>query len=123
MSTEKKKTYVKTEVRKRQVLDMFAQGKSVKAVKDYLMNEIGLSKFTARDIINEVISEVMSEEYKEQLKASNLIRLDEIASDCINDGDRKNAIRAIDTLNKSIGAYTEKVEIQTDGEIQLNFNL
>lgn len=109
--------------KKKIILDELAKGTPVRKIRKYLEDNYQLSQKTIRDLIAEVISEITSEEEKEALKASNLVRLDEIVSDCINDGDRKNAIRAIDTLNKSIGAYTEKVEIQSDGEICLNFNL
>lgn len=125
MSADKKekRTTIKTEVRKKQILDMLASGKTVRVIKDYLINEIGLSKFTARDLINEVISDVISDEYKEILKASSILKLDEIISDSINDGDRKSALKGIDILNKATGAYTEKIEISGEEDITLNFNL
>lgn len=109
--------------KKKIILDELAKGTPVRKIRKYLEDNYQLSQKTIRDLIAEVISEITSEEEKEALKASNLVRLDEIVSDCINDGDRKNAIRAIDTLNKSIGAYDNTIKLETDADIQLNFNL
>lgn len=109
--------------KKKVVLDMLAQGKSIRSIRQYLVDELGLTQITAYRIVGEVVEEVLSDDTKEQIKASNLIRLDQIIEDSIDDKDRKNAIKAIDTLNKQVGAYTEKIEVSTDDEITLNFNL
>lgn len=110
--------------KKRLVLEELAKGTPVRKIRKNLEDNFQLSQKTIRDLIAEVIGEITSEETKEELKASNLVRLDELISDCINDGDRKNAIRAIDTLNKSIGVYDNSIKLETEGgDIQLNFNL
>ena len=64
-----------------------------------------------------------SDTAKENLISMNMQRLDTIITDSMKESDRKNAIKAIDTQNKLAGGYTEKVQIEGDTEINLNFEI
>lgn len=58
----------------------------------------------------------------ENIRNKNIQRLDTIAEETMEVEDYQNAIKAIDTLNKTVGAYVDKKEINLEGtEIQFNF--
>lgn len=74
-------------------------------------------------MILEVIKDMRDPEINESLIAINRERLDSIIEESMEDKDRKSAIKAIDTQNKMLGAYTEKVKVESDKDIVLNFKL
>jgi len=82
-----------------------------------------LSCRTVEMIVDDAIKFMRDESTKDTLIAMNMQRLDSIISDSMDDGDRKNAIKAIDTQNKLAGGYTEKVKIEGDSEINLVFDI
>jgi hypothetical protein len=74
-------------------------------------------------IINDTISFMQSQETKDSLISMNMERLDKLITDSMKDGDRKNAIKAIDTQNKLAGGYTEKISLEGDTEVNLVFDI
>ena len=63
-----------------------------------------------------------SDQAVENLKNINLQRLDNLYKESANDGDRKNALKAIDLQNKTLGVYEEKVEVTTNEPVEFVFN-
>ena len=64
-----------------------------------------------------------SDETKETLIAMNMERLDNIIEESMKEGDKRSAIKAIDTQNKLAGGYEDKVKLETDGDINLIFDI
>lgn len=87
------------------------------------MEEWGLGLKTVVAYLDDAVAHMKSEATKETIIAMNMQRLDNLISESIKDKDRKNAIRAIDTQNKLAGGYEEKVKIDTEGEINLIFDI
>lgn len=87
------------------------------------MDEWGLSFKAIAKYIDDAIAFMRADETKESIVALNMQRLDNIISDSMQNGDSKNAIKAIDTQNKLAGGYTEKVKLDADGEINLVFDI
>lgn len=82
----------------------------------------GVTSYTMQNYIIEATQCLYDDSMKESLKNINMLRLDQIFSDAMHTSDRKSAIKAIDTQNKMIGAYEQKVVVDTENTIDVNFN-
>lgn len=105
------------------IINDIAQGMTYMDIVKKYEQEWGLGLKSVQNIVNDTINFMRSDETKESIVAANMMRLEGLITDSIGDGDRKNAIKAIDTQNKLVGGYTEKVKIEGDTEINLNFEL
>lgn len=103
------------------IISDVAAGMTYSEIVSKYMNEWGLGLKTVQAYVNEAIEYMRSETTKETLVAMNIQRLDGIISDSMTDKDRKSAIKAIDVQNKLVGGYEEKVKIDSDSDIVLNF--
>lgn len=98
-----------------------AKGKKLTRIINNLADEWGLSTSTVRGIMRECFEE-MEQDYT-NLKNQNILRLDGIIEDTMQDKNYKDSIKALDVQNKLAGLYTEKVEVTSDQDIILEFNL
>lgn len=114
---------IKADARRYLVMADIAKGMGYTEIIKKYETEWELSPKTIELILNETIAFMRSETAKENLISMNMQRLDTIITDSMKDSDRKNAIKAIDTQNKLSGGYTEKVQIEGDTEINLNFEI
>lgn len=114
---------IKADARRYLVMSDIAKGMGYTEIIKKYESEWELSPKTIELILNETIAFMRSETAKENLISMNMQRLDTIITDSMKDSDRKNAIKAIDTQNKLAGGYTEKVQIEGDTEINLNFEI
>lgn len=104
-------------------MEAIAKGERFSHLVQRLADEWGVSPKTSELYVCDTIAFMRSDSTKDALIAMNMERLDSIISDSINDGDRRNAIKAIDTQNKLAGGYTEKVKIEGNSEINLVFDI
>lgn len=114
---------IKADARRYLVMADIAKGMGYTEIIKKYEKEWELSPKTIELILNETIAFMRSDTAKENLISMNMQRLDTIITDSMKDSDRKNAIKAIDTQNKLAGGYTEKVQIEGDTEINLNFEI
>lgn len=114
---------ITAEAKRHLIISDIAKGMTYMDIVKKYQEEWGLSLKSVQHIVNETIEFMRSDETKESLIGANLMRLESIITDSMGDGDRRNAIKAIDTQNKMAGAYTEKVQIEGDTEINLNFDM
>lgn len=114
---------IKADARRYLVMSDIAKGMGYTEIIKKYEKEWELSPKTIELILNETIAFMRSDTAKENLISMNMQRLDTIITDSMKDSDRKNAIKAIDTQNKLAGGYTEKVQIEGDTEINLNFEI
>lgn len=114
---------IKADARRYLVMADIAKGMGYTEIIKKYESEWELSPKTIELILNETIAFMRSDTAKENLISMNMQRLDTIITDSMKDSDRKNAIKAIDTQNKLAGGYTEKVQIEGDTEINLNFEI
>ena len=113
----------KLAARRNLILQAMASGMGYITMVNKFMEEWGLSRVTVELAISDTLKFLRSEETKETLIAMNNGRLDSIIEDSMKTGDRSSAIKAIDTQNKMNGAYTEKVKLEGDSTITLDFGL
>lgn len=112
---------LKADARRFLIMSDIANGMGYMDILRKYHQEWGVGMKTVELIVKETIDFMRSETAKENLVSMNMQRLDSIITDTIKD-DKKNAIKAIDVQNKLIGGYTEKVKIEGESEIILNFD-
>lgn len=120
---EEKALPMKLEARRNLILSAMASGMSYVSMVNKFSDEWGLSRKTVELAIQETIKFMRSEETKDTLISLNAGRLDSLIEDSMKTGDRSSAIKAIDTQNKMCGAYTEKIKIDSDQNIVIDFGL
>lgn len=113
---------LKADARRFLIMNDIAQGMGYMDIIRKYHAEWGCSQKTVELILNETIQFMRSDTAKENLISMNMHRLDTIISDTIKD-EKKTAIKAIDVQNKMAGAYVEKVKIEGDTEINLNWGI
>lgn len=113
---------ITSEAKRHLIISDIAKGMTYHDIVNKYVDEWGLGLKSVQNIVNDAVDYMRSDEAKETLISMNTTRLENIISDSMKEGDRKNAIKAIDTQNKMAGAYTEKVKIEGDSEINLNFD-
>ena len=114
---------MKLEARRNLILQAMASGMSYISMVNKFTDEWGLGRKTVELAIQDTLKFLRSEETKETLISLNQGRLDSIIEDSMKTGDRRSAIKAIDTQNKMNGAYTEKVRLESDNTITIDFGL
>lgn len=114
---------IELEARRYLIIADIAKGMKYTDILRKYMAEWNLGEKSLEMYIHDAIAFMRSDTAKESLIAMNMERLDGIITDSMKDGDRKNAIKAIDTQNKLAGGYEEKVRLEGDSEIVLNFDL
>ena len=115
-------TKAKMEARRHLIFEEVAKGKTYPEILAKYSEEWHLAPATLRTYISESLSYMSSGDYKEDMKNINIARLDQLYSEAIAEGDRKNALKAIDIQQKSIGAYEQKVNITSDEPIVFQFD-
>lgn len=111
------------EARRFLIINDIAKGERYTNILKKYMEEWNLGSTSVENYISDAMEFMRSETTKNNLISMNMERLDDIITDSMKDGDRRSAIKAIDTQNKLAGGYTEKVQIEGDSEITLNFDL
>lgn len=114
-------TQITMDAKRYLIINDIARGMTYMDIVKKYVDEWGLGLKSVQSIVNDTIDFMRSEETKDSLIASNMMRLETIISDSMKEKDRKNAIKAIDTQNKLAGGYEQKVKIEGDSEINLNF--
>lgn len=118
-----KKKPISLEARRFLIINDIAKGERYTDILNKYMKEWNLRTKSLEKYIADAMEFMRSETTKNNLISMNMERLDGIIADSLKQGDRRNAIKAIDTQNKLAGGYEEKVKIESDTEITLNFDL
>lgn len=111
------------EARRFLIINDIAKGMKYTEILNKYMNEWDLGAKSLEKYIADAMEFMRSETVKNTLISMNMERLDGIITDSMKDGDRRNAIKAIDTQNKLAGGYEEKIKLDGDSEINLIFDL
>lgn len=114
---------ISLESKRHVIIECIAKGMTYHEIVSKFEKEWNLRTPTVQKYVNDAIAYMRSEEAIDSYRSINIQRLDDLYKDSKREGDRKNAIRAIDAQNKMIGAYTENVKVETDGEINFIFNI
>lgn len=98
------------------VANLISQGLNQREIQQQLQAEWGVSYNYVQGFIQDALLTFKDDEIFKQIKEINNERLNKIYREAIEKGDRKNALKAIDLLNKTNGVYGDgnKVEVKND---------
>lgn len=96
--------------------DAYISGYSKNSINKYLTSELGFTYDNANAFTAKVWKMMINKgvDRKDGMGNKNLARLEHIYKRALDVGDFKNALSAIDQMNKLCQLYKEKVEITTD---------
>lgn len=92
------------------------EGYSKNTIAKLLHDELDFKYVNAQALASKAWKNLMATGTKrgEGLKEKNIVRLEHIYKRALADNDYKNALSALDQLNKLTQQYKEKIEISTD---------
>ena len=101
------------------------QGLSRERTAQQLTNRWKLGMDTARRWVKMAIDDfaaAYSEEDKEKARKMWLERCEQILQDAIDSRDKTSALKALDLIGKSMGIYTEKKDVNLQGDVDIKFD-
>lgn len=109
-------------VRLKQVQDWISTGYSTRMLNRLIETTFGLTSASSRhDLIKKAIDDLYNEHDKEYLRKTNAEKLDAIVQEAMEAGKYRDAVSAIDAMNKLAGLYTEKHEHKFENDITIKF--
>lgn len=98
------------------IKDAFLDGYTKNYIAKLLVDEMGFKALNAHALTGKVFTQIVNDKEKreEHMKEKNIARLERVYARAVDNNDLKNAISAIETLNKICGLYKNKVELSTD---------
>lgn len=105
-----------TKQRVQQVLELIRKGWSKSRIIDKIMKDWNLTKTPAWRYYHDAIV-IISEKFDEtveDIKNIQLERIESILKSALESNDRRNALSAIDMINKLYALYVEKQEVKAD---------
>lgn len=105
--------------RNRVIYTLLVRGYSTMKICYFLIDNLGITKQTALAWLKESKQDAIPEEedYRRQALQIQLERLQDI----VENGSEKGRILALDQINKLLGLYKEKVEVETTKPIEFTF--
>ena len=96
--------------------DAYLAGYKKNYIAKLLCEEMGLKCTYAQALCSKVWSMIMDKGDKraDGMKERNLQRLEFLYAECVKNGDYKQAIAALDQLNRLCQLYKEKLEVSSD---------
>lgn len=98
------------------VIDCILNGFADRTIKNQLYELYGMNSYSASFIVNKshYILNEREEKQTENLLMKQNSRLFKLYRDCMENGDRKNALSVLSEINKLNGLLRQKVEISND---------
>lgn len=119
---KQKKTWKSEEksARNRLIYDMLVDGMTKASIAWSLQDIFGIGKNTSYVWVNEAIDGCIDgeEEYRKKALEIQIERLSELATT----GSEKARIAALDQINKLLGLYKEKVDLNVEKPIEFTFS-
>lgn len=115
------KSKPETKRKKEEVLELYKNGWSRKAISEHLQEKYKLGHSQAYAIVRQALlelTEAILQTDKMDIRTAQLERAEELLRKAIEAGDLKTAIKAQDMVNKLNLLYVEKQEIKADAKIE-----
>lgn len=112
-------------VKKDLIIEKIRQGYSRKRLIEWVMENFNHTYKYSWDLTAEAyqtLADINNQELIEKTRAIQLERVEAILQDALEKGDRKNALKAADLINKMYSLYVEKKEIGINAS-DLSFRL
>lgn len=116
-----------TKTRIRQILDRIRKNWQKDEIVEWVKSEYGVSDITARRYYHDaqkILQDNLPDpELVDKIRNEQIARITALARKADENGDTKNALKALDMLNKIAGLYTEKQEVNiTSDTIKFEFD-
>lgn len=116
-----------TKTRIRQILDRIRKNWQKDEIVEWVRSEYGVSEITARRYYHDaqkILQDNLPDpELVDKIRNEQIARVTALARKAVENGDTKNALKALDMLNKIAGLYTEKQEVNiTSDTIRFEFD-
>lgn len=105
------------QARQNVIIEKIREGYSRKRLVQWVIENYGFSyKYSWQQVADayKVLSDMNNEELIESTRAIQLERTESILKDALEKGDHKNALKAIEIINKMYSLYVEKREISVE---------
>jgi hypothetical protein len=104
------------------IKNAFLDGYTKNYIASLLTKELDFKSLNAHTLVGKVFTQIVNDKEKREtgMKEKNIARLERVYARAMDNGDLKNAISALDQLNKLTGLYREKIELSTN---DFEFNL
>lgn len=112
-------------IRQGEIVKRIRKGWSHKKIIDWVQQTYDLSYGYSWKLVSDTYSELAEQSDKliDSARVVSMERIEEILEDALTSGDRKNALKALDLINKLNGLYNHKQEVNITGEkITLKFD-
>ena len=98
------------------IKEALLDGYSKNTVANLLSQELDFKSQYAHALAGKVFTMIVNDKEKREdgMKQKNIARLEHIYARAVDNNDLKNAISALDQLNKLTGLYREKIEVSTN---------
>lgn len=95
------------------------QGWSGPKIKEHLMQTYSINASLATKILKTAYNQIVdyNDKVSDKIAAIQLARVEEILQDCMENGDRAQALKAIEIINKMFCLYVERQDINVHGDI------
>lgn len=115
LSVEKGKQDVEISDAKKKI----RQGWSGPKVREHLMTTYGINSSQAQKVLKAAYNQIVdyNDKMADKIAAIQLARVEEILQDCMETGDRAQALKAIEIINKMFCLYVERQDINVHGDI------
>ena len=101
------------------------QGLSKERTAQQLTNRWDITIDTARDYVKRAVTDFansFTDEDAEEQRRMWLERCEQILQEALDTGDKGNALKALDLIGKSMGIYTEKKDLNVQGDVDIKFD-
>ena len=101
------------------------QGLSRERAAQQITNRWNITLATARKWVARALDDFTKsygEEDQEKNRRLWLERCEQVLQDAIDTRDKANALKALDLIGRSMGLFTEKKEVQLDGNVDIKFD-
>ena len=109
------------ELRLRYIADDVVKGMSKRNIIDKYTKEWNLGRATIADYYREALVTLTDEEGIAKMREANTERLLDLYNKSLEAGDTKNALKALDLLNKTNSIYTTKINLGGETEFTFSF--
>lgn len=108
------------EARDRLVYTLFVRGYSPVKIVNFITDTFKINRNSAYEWLRDAKKDAIpdDDEYREKALQIQLERLNDI----VENGTEKGKIAALEQINKLLGLYKEKVEVETENNITFTFN-
>ena len=110
-------------LRRQLIIHWMAQGTPMFSMHSLVENLLGCSRSVAYEYVRDAMAYLSegTEEYRDHLRDIQIAKLEQWAQECRDTGKYLEASKFTEQLNRLFGLYEKKIEMKSEGPIQITF--